>query len=421
MLKYFLPDWEDRLDPNYDFATDRYSFGHEDDPYSHDFYAHQIFKKPPFEGILISLSLFESKIRLDSMNGGYEIRKQNNIRDYLKICEDSNLEIMGDCGAYSYVAKKEPPLPFYSVENIADRYNKLNFDLGVSVDHLVTDYIIIKDDKTKKSKRKYLSKKEKDLRITITIKNAKQFIKLHKINKYNFTPIGVAQGYDLDTYKKSVMTLIEQGYDNIGIGGLIQYKSEFILSVLREISPIIKGLNVHLFGILRPNYLKIFEDLGVTSFDSASFLRKAWLKSKQNYLALNSKWYSAIRVPQHSNPRLLKKADFNGYSMDDLKSMEENALTELVLYGQKKTDVDRVIDAVLEYDSLLLRGTSDVKDFRARYIETLLDRPWELCNCEMCRNLGIQIIIFRGANRNKRRGFHNVWAFRDMFKNSSLP
>lgn len=421
MLKFFLPDWEDRLDPNYDFVTDNYSKGHKDDPYNYDYYAHQLFKEPPFEGILISLSIFESKIKLDSLNGAYKIRKHYNIKDYLKINCDSNLEIMGDCGAFSYVGKPKPPLPFYSVENIANLYDKLDFDLGVSVDHLVTDYVILKGNPAKKSIKKYLSKREKNSRIKLTIKNAEEFIKLHRINKYDFTPIGVAQGYDLATYKRSVCTLIELGYDNIGIGGLVQYKSDFILDVLKEISPIIKGLNVHLFGILRPNYLSIFEELGVTSFDSASFLRKAWLKSRQNYLALNGKWYSAIRVPQHSNPRLLNKADFNGYSIDDLKSMEESALNELILYDLGKIDVDRVLNTVLEYDSLLLRGTSDVKDFRERYTQTLLDKPWELCNCEICKKLGIQVIIFRGTNRNKRRGFHNVWAFREMLKKCSSP
>ena len=58
---------------------------------------------------------------------------------------------------------------------------------------------------------------------------------------------------------------------------------------------------------------------------SASFLRKAWLRSGQNYLAPNGEWYAAIRVPQASNPRLLKNADLNGFSMDNLKEIDHNA------------------------------------------------------------------------------------------------
>ena len=52
MLKYFLPDWEDRLDPDFDFKKDIFSDEHKKNPYKHDYYAHQIFNKPPYDGIL---------------------------------------------------------------------------------------------------------------------------------------------------------------------------------------------------------------------------------------------------------------------------------------------------------------------------------------------------------------------------------
>ena len=28
-----------------------------------------------------------------------------------------------------------------------------------------------------------------------------------------------------------------------------------------------------------------------------------------------------------------------------------------------------------------------------------------------CKDAGINIVVFRGANRNRRRGFHNTWVF----------
>jgi len=171
---------------------------------------------------------------------------------------------------------------------------------------------------------------------------------------------------------------------------------------------------LHLFGVLRPAYLSNFEKLGVTSFDSASFLRKAWLKSAQNYLSPNGKWYSAIRVPQSNNPRLIKNADLNGYSFEDLKRMEIDALNTLIQYDNGKVTLDQALKTVLEYDNLLLRGTSDLKDLSDRYFQTLLDKPWKSCKCDICKELGIQIIIFRGCNRNKRRGFHNIWTFRQI-------
>lgn len=414
--KYFLPDWEDRLDPDFDFLNDKYSAKHIKNPYIHDQYAHQLLDTPPYDGLLMSLSIFQSKMKLDHINGVYKIRNIQNIRDYLKIPPNSNLKIMGDCGAFSYVDMKEPPLPFYSIENIAGIYDKLGFDYGVSVDHLALDYILIKDTTTGKRKKLFLSKEEKENRVKITLENAKKFKNYCEAHQFNFIPIGVAQGYDEASYVESVSDLVDMGYDHLGIGGLVQYKSEFILKILKEIQYLIKGMKLHLFGVLRTKYLKDFEDLGVSSFDSASFLRKAWLKSEQNYLSLDGRWYSAIRVPQSSNPRLLKNASLNGFSSEELEGMERRAMQALIKFDEGKLSINETLNIVLEYDNLLLRGTSEIKDLRGRYFRTLSDKPWKSCNCTLCRNIGIQIIIFRGSNRNKRRGFHNIWAFREMKK-----
>jgi hypothetical protein len=43
-MKYFIPDWEDRLDPKFDFATDLYS-RERAEAYDTDVYAHQVFAK----------------------------------------------------------------------------------------------------------------------------------------------------------------------------------------------------------------------------------------------------------------------------------------------------------------------------------------------------------------------------------------
>jgi hypothetical protein len=420
-LEYFLPDWEDRLDPDFNFAEDKYSKEHDEDPYNYDIYAHQLFDSLPYDGILVSLSVFQSKIALkNGDNKTYTIRNHTNIKNYLKIPKDSSLKVMGDCGAFGYINEKEPPLPFYSVENVAELYNKLGFDYGVSVDHLVVDYIMVRNKRNGKREKKLFSKTEKDRRVEITLENAKKFIELHRKEKFNFIPIGVAQGYDLSTYRDSVKSLVEMGYDHIALGGLVQYKSDFITGILKEIQPLIKGIKVHLFGVLRPSHLTDFESLGVTSFDSASFLRKAWLRSGQNYLATNGKWYAAIRVPQATNPRLLKNADLNGFSTDDLKKMEQDALNALIKYDQGKTNVDDVLDIIDKYDHLLLRDSDDGENLREKYKRTLNDMPWKSCKCSVCKKLGIHVVIFRGTNRNKRRGFHNTWLFREIAKTNNL-
>ena len=52
--------------------------------------------------------------------------------------------------------------------------------------------------------------------------------------------------------------------------------------------------------------------------------------------------------------------------------------------------------------------TGGKKDYGSMYRATLGDRPWESCDCTICAGLGIEVVVFRGTERNKRRGFHNL-------------
>ena len=38
---------------------------------------------------------------------------------------------------------------------------------------------------------------------------------------------------------------------------------------------------------------------------------------------------------------------------------------------------------------------------------TIRFRTWKMCPCHDCRALSIHVVSFRGAERNRRRGFHN--------------
>lgn len=79
----------------------------------------------------------------------------------------------------------------------------------------------------------------------------------------------------------------------------------------------------------------------------------------------------------------------------------------LCRYSRYEVAASEVLDAVIEYDERLSRS-SDARSMRAKYERTLLDRPWEKCDCPFCRDAGIHVLIFRGSNRNKRRGAHNT-------------
>lgn len=58
----------------------------------------------------------------------------------------------------------------------------------------------------------------------------------------------------------------------------------------------------------------------------------------------------------------------------------------------------------------------DIKKYYPLFEETLRDRPWEECPCPICTRLGVEVVILRGNNRNRRRGFHNTYVFFKEFK-----
>jgi len=50
------------------------------------------------------------------------------------------------------------------------------------------------------------------------------------------------------------------------------------------------------------------------------------------------------------------------------------------------------------------------------YRDLLQDKPWKNCNCVICEEIGVEVIIFRGNDRNRRRGFHNTYVFYKRFQ-----
>src|SRR5437868_2300485 len=100
-MKYFIPNWEDRLDRNFDFANDCNSLTRTSP--KKDVYAHNIYKeKTPYDGIIMSLNIFGDKI---SVNGVAQIKgyEKRTIRDYLKVKDkQKKLNLICDCGAFSY-------------------------------------------------------------------------------------------------------------------------------------------------------------------------------------------------------------------------------------------------------------------------------------------------------------------------------
>ena len=84
------------------------------------------------------------------------------------------------------------------------------------------------------------------------------------------------------------------------------------------------------FGILRPKLQPIFQDLGVSSFDSASYLRKAWASQNMSYFTADEGWYGSIRIPFSTSKVMREQAKKNPkYSNGAMQKLEEECLSSL--------------------------------------------------------------------------------------------
>jgi hypothetical protein len=400
-MSYFLPDWDDLLDENFDFDADRFSGVSRDE--RGDKHCCVLMKpKRMSDGVLVSLAQHvtsKGPLRRIMGNESNSLAPKN-LRCQFGLAADQSL--FGDCGAFSYVNEDDPAI---SVEQAIALYQLHGFDFGASVDHIPIP-IVVKD-----GVKRELSRRERLARIRVTKKNAERFIELANRRNVGFRPVGTIQALDPEGYAKTARFYHELGYRHIALGGLVPLSDALVAEIVSKVMAVVARLRprpwVHLFGVFRPKLQAGFRQLKVDSFDSATYFRKAWLRSDQNYLAANGKWYAALRVPMTADGRTRQRLVETGLNLKTLEDQERRVMKLLCRYDRDEVHMQEVLDAVIGYDERLIRA-SDVRSLRAAYERTLADRPWRGCECPFCKQIGIHVLIFRGANRNKRRGAHNT-------------
>jgi len=384
-LTYFIPEWDDLVDPDFDFETDTHSGGSGD--WSNETYAHQMYPEPNYDGILISKVVAEkSKKKAERIN-------QLGVHRYLRV--PRAFPIMGDCGAFSYINDHVPP---YQTDEILDYYTRLDFDYGVSIDHFAIG-----------------EGAERQRRYELTIANAADFIRGHKAKALSWTPIGALQGWDEASFANAAKQYVAMGYDYIAVGSMVRRRTPEILSIVRAVRAVIPAsVRLHLFGVARLNAVDDLAKAGVTSADSASALRRAWMGTGQNYLGLDGKQYAALRIPEGGKSFRAKRMVSEGRaSAAEVQRLERASIDAMHAYDRGETSVDTVLDILHEYDKLI---TPDRPDNRRVLREALEAKPWKACGCAICQKDGIDVMIFRGNNRNRRRGFHNTYRFYQLFQ-----
>lgn len=406
-MKFFFPDSQDLVDPSFDFEKETravHRIRQRD-----DVYAHEVFSEVPYTGILVS------KASVDGASGEqtrYSMAQRHRllrlgVRDFFRLDEvrcEERLETIGDCGAFSYIQQPRPP---FSVEEVHDFYVNCGFDHGVSIDHVILDYDADLDRLPENVPQDH---KERQL---ITLDLAEKFLIHHKRMGEPFIAMGAAQGWSPQSYAHCVDELQRMGYAYIGLGGMVPLKTPDILEALRAIDKVrLKTTRLHLFGVTRVKEVLKFKDLGVASFDSTSPLRQAFKDDKDNYYTLDGT-YTAVRVPQiESNLGLKRKIASGAICQDKARELEDACLEALIKYGRRSISLEETLDVLQRYEKLY----DGKRDRTEIYRQVLTDRPWEKCNCDVCRDIGIHVILFRGAERNRRRGFHNVFVFNQRLK-----
>jgi hypothetical protein len=367
------------------------------DPFS-DYYMWDFFglDKVPFDGLLVSrIKVEENKKKLARV-------MELGIHKFLRL--PKGFIIMGDCGAFGYLKER---VPRYDAVEILDYYRKVGFDIGVTVDHLVVPKF----------------KMEKDYRMCITFENGlKGFEAWTKNYKNDFRLLVSVQGWEIDDYIKMLKDYYKHGIRDFAFGGLARRSTKYTATLIDRLAKIVteealKPSYIHFFGLGRVSLFskyKELEDLGIeVSFDSASWLRRAWLSGVNyfdNYYMMNNELqgYRAIRIPQIAKGRTGlrgKKKLGQDVNLEQLKQLEHDCLSKLRLYDLGQIEMEDVLSSLNEFDKVLGKD----RNLEQFYRRTLEKKPWKECHCPICESIGVDVIIFRGNNRNRRRGFHNTF------------
>ena len=170
-------------------------------------------------------------------------------------------------------------------------------------------------------------------------------------------------------------------------------------------------IRLHLFGFNRLAQLDDFHGLNITSFDSTSPLIRSFKDETNNYFAWPDS-FKAIRIPSTLEAGLKRKIQAGTLKLEQIQDVEQAALAAIRAYANRQIDLDSTLEKISQYNQLVFPGLNH----RDLYAQTLSQRPWENCGCQICQQIGGEVIIFRGFNRNKRRGFHNLHFFYQQLK-----
>lgn len=391
-------------------------------------YPHNVYKQRPYDGFLVSKAYVDSCVGLHKRNRktirktlrlalreclipvkrekqiwrAYKRYKKPTMHNILLAPPD--LPIMGDCGAFSFVMDKEPP---FSTDEVIEFYTKYGFTQGVSVDHLILDFV-----------------EDKQFRFDLTLSNAQDFIKRHKKEKLKWLPIASLQGWDVQSYARAARECAKMGYEYFALGGIVKSSTEYIMRILSAIEDEFRALKksklkIHLFGVTRFQALPTFAKIGAYSFDSTSVYVMAWMRPEESYLTPHGK-YGCIRLPVTSklmremDEEELAKQSINPNNLRDVSTKLVERVCRFAHSSKTKAPKRLVDDVVAVNLAAYPLEEHEIKPLRRNIKKVLLERIWKKCPCRLCQDLGPNIQILYGKDLTAARAMHNLNAFHNM-------
>lgn len=401
-MKYVLAENGSVLG-DYDYSNDVYLSEKKYFPYDNKFYGECHFDKWLLSKAQVSKSL------------QHNIIKAGGVKKYYRL--PSRIPTIGDCGAYTWI--KEPE-PLATPKEVLNFYEELGFDYGITLDHIVTDFSVNAVKPTK----------DQLFRYDLTIKNAEQMLNMVKDKKSSVYLIGALQGWDISSFEECLKTYAKMGFKYCAVGGLVSASNETILKVATALNKVAlqHDIRLHILGFSRLALLpEIKEQKAVISFD-ATTPQLAPLKGHRNSVYFQGEQYSAFYIP------LLYRFDKNGNITQKLtqtgkrlvKEVSEcdriNRIKVVSDHGRHLCDLLKVYargigtrtEIIKNYREYLLyyrcfytnQLKLDTELFNA--VKLLRNKPWEQCNCKLCKEYGIELLIHRGTQRKTLAGAHNM-------------
>jgi hypothetical protein len=92
--------------------------------------------------------------------------------------------------------------------------------------------------------------------------------------------------------------------------------------------------------------------------------------------------------------------------------LERECMNAVINFDKGMFSKESTLKCLLRYERLFNPTKTRVDAIK----KVLTDQPWKTCKCDICTDIGIHVLLKRGAARNRRRGFHNLYIAYERLK-----